>query len=179
MQQLRGKEGARVRRIYSECSREYGVPWAKRQYDPENFTTGDPINQALSAAHTCLYGLCHAVIVALGCSPGLGFVHTGHDRAFVYDVADLYKADVTIPIAFKTVSDLETEDALSTATLTTIVRQSVRDSFRTSRLVDRVATDVKRLLVGEESEPEEEFWADVIQLWGDRDTTLAGGQNYS
>jgi CRISPR-associated protein Cas1 len=58
------------------------------------------VNQALSAAHSCLYGIVHAVIVAIGASPGLGFVHTGHDRSFVYDIADLYKAELTIPVAF-------------------------------------------------------------------------------
>ena len=51
--------------------------------------------------HACLYGLAHAVIVALGCEPGLGFVHVGHECSFVYDIADLYKAEVTIPIAFE------------------------------------------------------------------------------
>ncbi len=59
------------------------------------------MNQALSAATTCLYGLVHAVVVALGCSPALGLVHTGHDRSFVYDVADLYKMDLAVPVAFQ------------------------------------------------------------------------------
>jgi hypothetical protein len=36
----------------------------------------------------------------LDCSPGLGFIHTGHELSFVYNTADLYKADVTIPTAF-------------------------------------------------------------------------------
>jgi len=100
MQQLRGREGARVRRIYREQSLRTGVPWNRRDYDPENFENSDLINMALSAAHTCLYGIIHAVIVAVGCSPGLGFVHTGHARSFVYDIADLYKAEITVPIAF-------------------------------------------------------------------------------
>ena len=59
------------------------------------------MNQALSAGNACLYGLAHAVITALGCSPGLGFIHVGHECSFVYDVADLYKAEITIPIAFE------------------------------------------------------------------------------
>lgn len=107
MQQLRGKEGARVRQIYRKCSESTGVAWKRRTYDPNNFSGGDPINQALSAAHSALYGLSHAVITALGCSPGLGFVHTGHDRSFVYDVADLYKAECTIPIAFNVVKKIQ------------------------------------------------------------------------
>lgn len=97
MQQLRGKEGARVRRTYREHAQRSGVTWSHRDYDQAYFAAGDPINQALSAAHACLYGIVHAVIVALGAAPGLGFVHTGHERAFVYDIADLYKAEITSP----------------------------------------------------------------------------------
>lgn len=44
-----------------------------------------------SAIWACLYGVVHSVIVALGCSPALGFVHVDHERSFVYDIADLYK----------------------------------------------------------------------------------------
>ena len=79
MQQLRGREGARIRRTYREWSQRTGVPWDKRDYDPHSFESSTDINKALSAAHACLYGLTHAVIIAMGCSPGLGFVHTGHE----------------------------------------------------------------------------------------------------
>lgn len=74
LQQLRGREGSRMRSVYRHWSKETGVPWHGRDYDPEDFSSGDPVNQALSAGNACLYGLAHAVICALGCSPGLGFV---------------------------------------------------------------------------------------------------------
>ena len=99
MQQLRGREGSRVRSVYRKASYEWNVPWNGRTYDPEDFSSGDAVNQALSAGHACLYGLAHAVITALGCSAGLGFMHVGHECSFVYDIADLYKAEVTIPVA--------------------------------------------------------------------------------
>ncbi|MBL6280412.1 type I-E CRISPR-associated endonuclease Cas1, partial [Micromonospora fiedleri] len=66
MQQLRGKEGARVRRSYREHAKRTGVNWSNREYNPDDFTSSDPVNQALSAAHACLYGVVHAVIVAVG-----------------------------------------------------------------------------------------------------------------
>lgn len=72
--------------------------------------------------HACLYGLAHAVIVALGCAPGLGFVHIGHECFFVYDIADLYKAEVTIPIAFEVAAQAP-ED------LPAVVRRRVRDAM--------------------------------------------------
>ena len=89
MQQLRGREGARIRKVYRILSKETGVEWDKRTYNPQDYDDSNDINKALSAAHTCLYGIAHSVIVALGCSPGLGFVHVGHERSFVYDLADL------------------------------------------------------------------------------------------
>ena len=101
LQQLRGRECARIRSVYRHAAKKWNVPWSGRTYDPENFDGGDAVNQALSAGHACLYGAAHAVIQALGCSPGLGFVHTGHECSFVYDIADLYKADITIPLAFE------------------------------------------------------------------------------
>ena len=120
MQQLRGREGARIRSVYRENSKRTGVPWKRREYEHDDFDASDPINQALSAAHAALYGVIHAVVVSLGCSPGLGFVHTGHECSFVYDVADLYKADVTIPIAFDVIAEGMSDIAATT-------RRRVRD----------------------------------------------------
>ncbi|MBR0079224.1 MAG: type I-E CRISPR-associated endonuclease Cas1, partial [Synergistaceae bacterium] len=79
LQQLRGREGSRIRKVYSKYSKKWNVEWNGRVYNPDDFTDSDLINQALSAAHVCLYGLAHAVISAIGCSPALGFVHVGHE----------------------------------------------------------------------------------------------------
>ena len=100
-QQLRGREGSRVRTAYRKAAKATGVKWNGRVYDPNDFSAGDLVNQALSAGTACLYGLAFAVITALGCAPGLGFVHVKHEGSFVYDIADLYKAEVVIPLAFE------------------------------------------------------------------------------
>lgn len=142
MQQLRGREGARVRRIYRENSRRTGVPWSKREYDPDDFAGGDPVNQALSAANSSLYGVVHSVIVALGCSTGLGFVHTGHQRSFVYDIADLYKAEMTIPLAF----DLAMDPPLD---LGGEARRRLRDVIYRRSFLSRCSDDLQRVLLGE------------------------------
>lgn len=139
MQQLRGREGARIRRVYRECSERTGVEWDKRTYDHDDFDAGSEINKALSAANTCLYGLAHAAIVALGCSPGLGFVHVGHERSFVYDIADLYKAELSIPVAFETVA-AKPEDIGSA------VRHNIRDAIYDLSLMKRMTKDIRYLL---------------------------------
>lgn len=141
MQQLRGREGARVRKIYRMCARKYGVAWDKREYNPDDFEAGTPVNQALSAANIALYGLVHSIIVALGISPGLGFVHTGHDLSFVYDVADLYKAETTIPIAFEIAANSQEGDDIGRLT-----RLSVRDAFVDGKLMAQIVKDLQYML---------------------------------
>lgn len=96
---LRGQEGTRMRRLYEEEARRTGVPWTRRTVDGA-WADLDPINRAISTGNSCLYGLCHTVISTNGFSPALGFIHSGNARSFVFDIADLYKAEITIPIAF-------------------------------------------------------------------------------
>ncbi|GAA2045767.1 type I-E CRISPR-associated endonuclease Cas1e [Yaniella flava] len=159
MQQLRGREGARVRRLYREASKSSGVEWSKRDYDPDDFDSSDDINKALTAANASLYGVVQSVITALGCSPGLGFVHTGNDRSFVYDIADLYKADITIPAAFEVA-------ATGSMTIGSDVRRLVRDKIVEHRLLERCARDVTMLLAAQEDEPVEEWIQDdIVSLW--------------
>lgn len=169
MQQLRGREGARVRSIYREESRRTGVPWKRRDYDPDAFDASDGINQALSAAHSALYGVVHAVIVSLGCAPGLGFIHTGHARAFVYDIADLYKAEVTIPIAFDVIAEGSNDIGGDT-------RRRVRDAMRQGTILERAVRDIKRLLLPND---EIEWDINVLHLWDDKQGLVAGGVDYS
>ncbi len=169
MQQLRGREGSRVRSVYRKMAQETGVPWNGRLYRPEDFASGDLVNQALSAGHACLYGLAHAVIVALGCAPGLGFVHIGQEGSFVYDVADLYKAEVTIPIAFRTAAEAP-ED------LPAVVRRRVRDAMVAQHILERMVHDIRWLLLPEEEAEDQE---EAIYLWDNRLGQVRNGVNYA
>lgn len=137
--QIRGKEGVRVRTAYAQASRTYGVKWDGRRYDRGKWERADPINRALSAANALLNGLCHAAIVSGGYSPGLGFIHTGRQFSFVYDVADLYKIDITVPVAFETI-------AKSKRNLEGRVRQACRERFRDEKLLQRILPEIDRLL---------------------------------
>lgn len=169
-QQLRGREGSRVRKAYKTQSEKWGVEWSGRKYDPNNFSEGDPINQALSAGNACLYGLAHTVITAMGCSPGLGFIHVGHDRSFVYDIADLYKVEIAIPVAFEIASE-EPED------LTRLVRRRMRDEIVSKHLIERMVKDISFLLLDDEREHTQEV--DIVSLWDMKKGTVENGKNYS
>ncbi|MCT1357797.1 type I-E CRISPR-associated endonuclease Cas1e [Rothia kristinae] len=171
MQQLRGREGSRIRRVYREHAQRTGVTWGKREYTAGECEDSDAINQALTFANAALYGVVHSVIVAMGCSPGLGFVHTGTDRSFVFDVADLYKAQVTIPAAFDAVA--EKAEPLSGA-----VRRKVRDGVVRHRLLERCARDLTELLLpGAEGEWDRD---DTLSLWsGAGEGGVVAGKNYA
>jgi CRISP-associated protein Cas1 len=162
LQQLRGKEGIRVRQAYAEASQKFGVPWEGRSYAREAWTSANPINRALSAANACLYGLVHAAILSGGYSPALGFVHCGKQLSFVYDIADLYKVDYTIPAAFGVAAE-------GPADLERRVRLSCRDRFREARLMEHVLPDIAKVLdVPAKEAAEDEFAADGARpsdLW--------------
>ena len=138
LEQVRGLEGVRVRSLYAEWSRKTGVPWRGRSYDWGNWVQADPVNRALSAGAAFLYGLVHAAIVSLGYSPALGFIHTGKLLSFVYDIADLYKAETLIPTAFQVVAESEVQ-------VERRVRRALRDRVFEINLLERVTEDLLRL----------------------------------
>jgi len=140
LRQIRGLEGIRVREAYAKAAKETGVPWSGRNYQRNNWTKTDPVNRALSAANACLYGICHAAIISAGFSPTLGFIHTGRMLSFVYDVADIYKAEITIPVAFRTA-------ATETESLERKVRIACRDQFLQKRLLKRIIPDIQSALM--------------------------------
>ena len=169
MQQLRGREGSRIRSVYRAASKQWNIPWNGRDYDPENFESGDAVNKALSCGCACLYGLAYAVITALGCSPGLGFVHVGHERSFVYDIADLYKAEVTIPLAFEIAAENPDD-------LPAVMRRRTRDAMVKGKILRRMVHDIQWLLADDESSIID---GDVVYLWDELFGRTAAGVAYA
>lgn len=133
------------------------------------------MNMALSSAHACLYGVAHSIITALGCAPGLGFVHTGHERSFVYDIADLYKADITIPIAFE-IAAQQPED------IGAVTRRAVRDAISDGKILERMVKDIRELLLGiaEDGSPQDvpQIETNVLQLWDDKNGFVKNAVSY-
>lgn len=168
MQQLRGREGARVKRVYREHATRTGVEWKGRKYRKgAPFAAGDDVNRMMSAGNACLYGLTHAAVVGVGASPGLGFVHTGSALSFVLDIADLYKAEYVIPLAFDLVAENLTEER--------DMRLAFRDRVSDGKLMARVVRDIKSLLLSADGEPADE---DEQRLW-DPVGDVEGGVNWS
>jgi CRISPR-associated protein Cas1 len=150
LEQVRGMEGIRVRRAYREAAKRLGIAWKGRHYQQEDWFQANAVNRALSVANACLYGVCHAAIVSAGYCAALGFVHTGKMLSFVYDVADLYKTEVTVPLAFEVAAQTEKD-------LERVVRTKCREMFHQARLMERILPDIAEVLgvaddVGETAE---------------------------
>lgn len=168
MAKLRGREGARMKRVYAEEAARTGVYWDRRSYDPSDFDSSTPINQALTAASAALYGIAHAVVAGMGFVPALGVIHTGTDRSFVYDIADLYKAEIAIPAAFDAVAREEGQPSV-------VVRRIVRDAVVEKRLMQRMVRDLKHVM----NVPDGELFSDAeLLLWSELEV-IASGVNWA
>ena len=137
--QLRGIEGARVRKMYEMLARQYGVKWRARNYDHTSWGSGDIPNRCLSSATACLYGISEAAILAAGYAPAVGFIHTGKPQSFVYDIADIFKFETVVPIAFKIA-------ATNPDNPERMVRIACRDVFRQSKLLRRIIPTIEQIL---------------------------------
>ncbi len=137
--QLRGIEGARVKRAYELFAQQYKIKWKGRKYDPKEWSSGDLANRCLSSATACLYGISEAAILAAGYAPAIGFLHSGKPQSFCYDVADLFKFETVVPAAFsvaaKNPSNPEAE-----------VRYACRDLFRKTRLLTKIIPTIEEVL---------------------------------
>ena len=175
LHQIRGREGVRVRTAYQQASRATGVEWSGRSYNRNDWKDSTPVNRALSAANSCLYGVCHAAIVSAGYSPALGFIHTGKMLSFVYDIADLYKADLTIPVAFQAVAESEFD-------LESRIRHILRDRFYEEKFLQRIVPDLETVLDVKTDDAGIEFDFDEAApggLWNGGDTSVLGGVNWA
>jgi CRISPR-associated protein Cas1 len=170
--ELLGREGKRVKECYRAEAFRTGVRWRGRRYTPGDFTSGDAANQAITAAAQCMYGIAHAVVTSLGCSPALGFVHSGHELSFVLDIADLYKTEIGIPVAFDVAAQGE-EDVGSRT------RRALRDRINETSLLSRCVDDIKQLLLPDAAEtfsPDGD--QDVVTLHSDGGRQVASGVNH-
>ncbi|MCX6115667.1 MAG: type I-E CRISPR-associated endonuclease Cas1e [Proteobacteria bacterium] len=137
--QLRGIEAGRVKALYQQFAKRYGVAWKGRKYDPQSWEASDDINRSLSSATACLYGVTEAAVLAAGYAPAIGFLHTGKPQSFVYDIADILKFDTVVPIAFEVAASpkgpIERE-----------VRHKCRDSFRANKTLQRLIPLIEEVL---------------------------------
>ncbi|AJF74634.1 CRISPR-associated protein Cas1 [Raoultella ornithinolytica] len=146
VEQLRGIEGSRVRQTYALLAKQYGVKWNGRNYDHKHWGKGDVINQCISAATSCLYGITEAAVLAAGYAPAIGFIHSGKPLSFVYDIADIIKFELIVPKAFEIAADCPAEPERK-------VRLACRDIFRGTKLTGKLIPLMEEVLAAGEILP--------------------------
>ncbi len=139
---LRGQEGARIKRSYQLAAERFGIPWHGRHYDRENPDATDAPNQAINHAATAMEAAAAVAVSSLGAIPQLGFVHEDAGQAFVLDIADLYRHDVTLEIAFGGVIDSQSKQQ----PLERMIRQRAAKIFRQRSVIPSMIDRIKTLL---------------------------------
>ncbi len=73
--------------------------------------------------------------------------------SFVYDIAGLYKADLTIPLAFQVTAESEFD-------LESRIRHALRDKFHQEKFLQRIVPDLEAVLNVKTDDAEIEFDSD-------------------
>lgn len=149
---LRGQEGARIKRSYQLAAERHGISWHGRHYDHANPNVGDLPNQALNHAASAMRAAACVAVAALGAIPQLGFVHEDSGQSFVLDIADLFRHDVTLDIAFGAAKDaMKSGDSIERLT-----RQRAAKLFRQRSVIPSMIDKIKLLIVPEKDGGETE-----------------------
>lgn len=139
---LRGIEGSRMKSAYKLLAERHGIPWYGRRYDRSNPSAADIPNQSINHAATLVECAADIAVAAVGALPPLGFIHEDSSNAFTLDLADLYRTEITIPLAFRCASQ-----ALkgSSDSLERLIRQEAAKEFRRLKLIPRMIDQIKEL----------------------------------
>jgi CRISPR-associated protein Cas1 len=140
---LRGIEGGRMKKTYQLLADEYGIPWKGRRYNRQSPDGADIPNQAINHAATFVEAAADVAVAAVGALPPLGFIHEDSSNAFTLDIADLYRAEFTLPLAFgvakKAIEDPE-------LLLERALRREAASQFRKQKLIAKMIDRIKELL---------------------------------
>lgn len=139
---LRGIEGARLKESYRLIAQRFGIKWDGRRYDRDNPTAADLPNQAINHAATFVEAAADIAVAAVGALPPLGFIHEDSSNAFTLDIADLYRVDITLPLAFGAVKAYQEGE---TDSLEREVRRRAAKVFRQEKLIAKMIDRIKEL----------------------------------
>lgn len=139
---LRGIEGGRMKEVYRIEADRHRLPWEGRRYNRQNPEGADIPNQAINHAATFVESAADIAVAAVGALPPLGFIHEDSSNAFTLDIADLYRAEVTIPLAFRAARQAMDDRNID---LERTLRYAAATEFRRQKLISRMIDRVKEL----------------------------------
>jgi CRISPR-associated protein Cas1 len=140
---LRGIEGRRVKELYQNLADKYGVQWSGRRYDRSNPEAADVINKAINHAATAMYAAAGVAVAATGTIPQLGFIHESSLHSFALDIADLFRGDITLPVAFRATQRFQKR---ADADIEPITRRLAGRTMRDEDVIPDMIDQIKRVL---------------------------------
>ena len=139
---LRGIEGSRVKAMYGLMANKYGITWKGRHYDRANPNAADIPNQAINHAATAVQAAAAIAVQALAALPPLGFIHEDSGQSFVLDIADLYRDNITLGIAFTAAKQAEK----SAEPVDRLVRREAAMVFRKQGVIPSMIDSIHTVL---------------------------------
>ncbi|MEF3169268.1 MAG: type I-E CRISPR-associated endonuclease Cas1e [Deltaproteobacteria bacterium] len=140
---LRGIEGARAKETYRILAKQFGIPWHGRRYDRQDPEAADVPNQAINYAVTFVEAAADVAVASVGALPPLGFIHEDSSNAFTLDITDLYRTELTIPLAFSVAKKVLGDPSLQ---LEREIRKEAARRFRQMKLIPEMIDRIKELL---------------------------------
>ncbi|AWV88253.1 type I-E CRISPR-associated endonuclease Cas1e [Bradymonas sediminis] len=147
---LRGVEGHRMKQVYKNLAEQFGVKWSGRSFDRNNPENDNDINTAINHAATAMYASARIAVALTGTIPQLGFIHEASGHAFALDIADLFRANTTLPIAFGAVKQFQRREGDK---LERITRTRAGRTLQQKKVIAKMIDAIKELI--EESESPE------------------------
>lgn len=139
---LRGIEGARMKEMYALTATRFGVEWRGRRYDRANPDATDPPNQAINHAATAVEAAASIAVAATSTIPQLGFIHEDASISFTLDIADLFRDEVTVPVAFGAVKEWERRKDVA---LERHVRRAAGEAFLKKGVIPKMIDRIKEM----------------------------------
>lgn len=131
-----------MKEAYKLVAQRFGIEWHGRRYDRNNPNAADLPNQAINHAATFVEAAADIAVAAVGALPPLGFIHEDSSNAFTLDVADLWRVDLTLPLAFGAVQAFREQKADS---LEREVRRRAAKLFRQEKLIPKMIERIRAL----------------------------------
>lgn len=138
IEQLRGMEGIRARRMYERMAQRFGVEWAGRQFDRDDPSATNAINTAINHASSAVVASAHVATAIVGAIPQLGFIHEDSGKSFVLDIADLFRDEVTLVCAFSATAQHQKRGGDLERLVRTTTGKALREGGIVARMIDRI-----------------------------------------
>jgi len=144
---LRGMEGIRARRMYTNLAQQFGIDWKGRRYNRQHPERTDIPNLAINHASSAVEGAALIAVAATGAVPQLGFIHEDSGHSFALDIADLFRDEITLPVAFEVAQKISfgARDQLEGK-----VRRLAGKTLKKKKIVSRMIGHIKQLFEDEE-----------------------------